>query len=67
MQLSRSLRQAWKLLAIFVGTIIGIMVKPLPMGAVCMIGLTFCIATDAVSLSNALAMFGNDVVWLILV
>jgi hypothetical protein len=59
--------EAWKLLAIFIGPILAIMLKPLPMGAVCMVGLTTCVITNAVSLNSALQMFGNDVVWLILV
>jgi DASS family divalent anion:Na+ symporter len=56
--------QAWHLLAIFVATIMGIIVKPLPMGAVAMLGITVT-ALTTLSIKEALSGFGNTTIWLI--
>jgi DASS family divalent anion:Na+ symporter len=53
------------LLAIFVGTIVGIILKPLPMGAVAMVGIAASAMTKTLSISEALSGFGNRVIWLI--
>ena len=37
--------QAWHLLAIFVATIVGIIMNPIPMGAMALIGITVCALT----------------------
>jgi DASS family divalent anion:Na+ symporter len=62
-------QEAWHLLAVFVATIVGIIVKPLPMGAVAMIGilLTSFVLPDSnrANLGVALSGFGNGVIWLI--
>ena len=34
--------KAWQLFAIFVATITGLIVKPLPMGAIAIMGITAC-------------------------
>lgn len=57
--------EAWKLLALFVATVLGIILKPLPMGAVSIIGLTVAVVTNTISLNAACSGFGNDVVWLV--
>ena len=57
--------QAWHLLAIFVATILGIMTKPLPMGAVAIVGLAATVLTHTLTLAQALSGFSNSVVWLI--
>lgn len=58
-------REAWHLLAIFVATIVGIIAKPLPMGAVAMIGIVITALTGTLSITDALSGFGNRVIWLI--
>ncbi|PID85689.1 MAG: anion permease [Chloroflexi bacterium] len=62
-------QEAWHLLAIFVATIIGIITKPQPMGAVAIIGilLTSFVLPDSnkANLGVALSGFSNGVIWLI--
>jgi DASS family divalent anion:Na+ symporter len=53
------------LLAIFVGTIVGIILKPLPMGAVAMVGIAASAMTKTLTITEALSGFGNRVIWLI--
>lgn len=57
--------EAWHLLAIFVSTIVGIIVQPLSMGAVAMIGIIATVLTQTLSITEALSGFGNRVIWLI--
>jgi DASS family divalent anion:Na+ symporter len=56
---------AWHLLAIFVATILGIILKPLPMGAVAILGITASAITGTLTINEALSGFGNRVIWLI--
>jgi divalent anion:Na+ symporter, DASS family len=58
---------AWHLLAIFVATIIGIIAKPLPMGAVAMLGIMMTAMTNTLSVGDALSGFGNTTIWLIVI
>jgi DASS family divalent anion:Na+ symporter len=53
------------LLAIFVATIVGIILKPLPMGAVAMVGICATAVTHTLTINEALSGFGNRVIWLI--
>jgi DASS family divalent anion:Na+ symporter len=53
------------LLAIFAATIVGIVLKPLPMGAVAMIGICATAATHTLTIGEAMSGFGNTVIWLI--
>ena len=53
------------LLAIFVATIVGIIMKPLPMGAVAMVGICATALTGTLEIGQALSGFGNRVIWLI--
>lgn len=62
------------MLAIFLATIVGIIAKPLPMGAVTIIGTVVCILTGTVPLTaekagdpTALMGFSNSTIWLIVV
>ena len=57
--------EATHLLAIFVATIIGIILKPIPMGAVAMIGICATALTNTLDIAQALSGFGNRVIWLI--
>ncbi len=60
-------QNAWHLLAIFVATIVGIIAKPLPMGAVAIIGILMTAATRTLSPGDALSGFGNTTIWLIVI
>ncbi len=59
--------KAWHLLAIFVATIVGIISKPLPMGAVAMLGITVTALTGTLTIGQSLSGFGNSVIWLIVI
>lgn len=58
--------RAWWLLAIFVGTLVGIVTRPLPMGAVAMVGLAAAVATRTLTITEALSGFSNTTAWLVL-
>ncbi|MBK8902446.1 MAG: anion permease [Anaerolineaceae bacterium] len=58
---------AWHLLAIFVATIIGIILKPMPMGAVALTGIVATALTGTLSIGDALSGFGNTTIWLIVI
>ncbi len=57
--------RAWHLLAIFVATIVGIVAKPLPMGAMAMLGVSATVMTRTLDIRQALSGFGNATIWLI--
>ena len=58
-------KEAWQLLAIFAATIFGLILTPLPMGAVVVIGVMMTALTKTVTIGAALSGFANTVVWLI--
>lgn len=60
-------KQAWHLLALFVFTIVGIITKPLPMGAMAAIGLALITGTNTLTLEEAFSGFSHSVVWLIVI
>lgn len=57
--------RAWRLLAIFVATVVGIIAKPLPMGAVAVVGTAVAVATQTLTIGEALSGFSNGTVWLV--
>jgi DASS family divalent anion:Na+ symporter len=57
--------QAWHLLAIFVATIVGIVLEPLPMGAIAILGITAVTLTGTLAIGEALSGFGNRIIWLV--
>jgi DASS family divalent anion:Na+ symporter len=59
--------RAWHLLAIFVATIVGIITKPLPMGAIALFGIAATALTRTLTINQALSGFGNSTIWLIVV
>ncbi|MDN3507423.1 MAG: anion permease [Simkaniaceae bacterium] len=59
--------KAWHLLALFVWTIAAVIAKPLPMGAVTLMGLTLCGITKTLTMTQTLSGFSNAVVWLIVI
>lgn len=58
-------KEAWQLLAIFVATIVGLILTPLPMGAVVIIGVMMTTLTGVLKIGPALSGFANNTVWLI--
>ncbi len=56
---------AMHLLAIFVATIAGLILKPLPMGAVAFLGICATAATGTLGITESLSGFANRVIWLI--
>ena len=57
--------QAWRLLAIFLATIVGIITKPMPLGAVAMLGLGASMLTGTLTFPVAFAAFASEIPWLI--
>ena len=53
------------LFAIFVATIVGIILKPLPMGAVAMIGIGCTAFTGTLAIADSMSGFSDVVIWLI--
>jgi DASS family divalent anion:Na+ symporter len=53
------------LLAIFVATIVGFILKPLPIGAIAFSSITFCALTGTLKPAEALSGFGTSTIWLI--
>jgi len=58
-------QEAWHLLAIFVATIVGLILTPLPMGAVVIVGVVMTTITGVLQIGPALSGFANNTVWLI--
>lgn len=58
-------QDAWHLFAIFVATIVGVIARPLPMGAICIIAITAVILTGILEPGEALSGFSNATIWLI--
>ena len=57
--------RAWRLLAIFVATVVGIIAKPLPMGAMAVVGIAAALATRTLTIGEALSGFASGTVWLV--
>ncbi len=56
---------AWRLLAIFVATIAGIILRPLPMGAVALVATGVAVLTRTLTIDEATGGFGAPIVWLV--
>ncbi len=57
--------KGWSLFAIFVATILALICKPLPLGAISLFSVIVAVLMQNLDLSQALSGFGNPVVWLI--
>lgn len=57
--------QGWHALTLFVVTIVALILKPLPMGAVAMIALVIGILTQVITTRQAFNGFSSEVVWLV--
>lgn len=53
--------KAWHLLSIFIGTIVGIITTPLPLGAVAVLGLGAAMLTKVLSFAEAFSAFASEI------
>ncbi|KAK9065115.1 hypothetical protein SSX86_016498 [Deinandra increscens subsp. villosa] len=60
-------KQAWHLFAIFLTTIAGLILGPLPVGAWAFVCLTVSVVSKTLPFKDAFAAFTNEVIWLIVV
>ncbi|MEE2790316.1 MAG: anion permease [Acidobacteriota bacterium] len=57
--------RAWRLLAIFVATIVGVILRPIPMGAIAFVAAAFSVMSGTLTIAEATGGFGSTVVWLV--
>lgn len=57
---------AWHLFALFVATIVGFILQPLPIGAVAFCGVTVSALLGVISVNTAISGYGNSTIWLII-
>jgi len=57
--------EAWHLVAIFVSTILGFILQPLPIGALAFLSVTFTAFAGVLKPAEALSGFSNGTIWLI--
>lgn len=57
--------EAWHLVAIFVSTILGFILQPLPIGALAFLSVTFTALAGVLKPAEALSGFSNGTIWLI--
>ena len=55
---------AWNMLAIFVSTIIGLILSPLPIGAMAMVAVCITVLTKTVSMGQMLQGFASSAAWI---
>jgi len=60
------LPQGWRLLAVFSSTIAGLLLQPLPGGAIVLTGLLVAVACGALTMEQALKGYADPTVWLVL-
>lgn len=58
--------QAWHLFAIFATTIIGFILRPIPIGAVAFIGVTLAAFLNVIDVKAAISGYGSSTIWLII-
>ena len=58
--------QSWRLLAIFVATIVGSILRPIPGGAIVLLGVSATALFGVLSVSEALAGYADPIVWMVL-
>src|SRR5262249_47240545 len=57
---------SWRLLAIFIATIVGSILRPLPGGAVVLLGVSAIALVGALPIQEALGGYADKTVWLVL-
>lgn len=58
--------QAWHLFAVFVAMILGIILRPLPVGALALCAISTLLVSNTLSVEQAFIGFGNPVAWLVI-
>lgn len=58
--------ESWRLMAIFVATIVGSILRPVPAGAIVFLGVTAIAITRTMPARDALAGYADPIVWLVL-
>ena len=58
--------KSWRLLAIFLGTIVGSIVRPVPAGAIVLLGVAAVAFTGTLTPAQALGGYADPIVWLVL-
>jgi len=58
--------EEWRLLAIFAGTVAGMIFQPLPCGAIVLLGVLSSALTGALPIKTALGGYADPIVWLVL-
>ena len=58
--------QSWRLLAIFAATIVGSILRPIPGGAMVLLGVSAIAITGALPVRDALGGYADPIVWLVL-
>ncbi len=58
--------QSWRLLAIFAATIVGSIVRPVPGGAMVLIGISCVAISGTLPIRDALGGYADPIVWLVL-
>lgn len=59
-------KEAWRLLAIFLATIVGSILRPIPGGAMVLLGVSALALTGAMPVEDALKGYADPIVWLVL-
>ncbi len=57
--------EGWHLFAIFLATIVGVVIKPFPIGAMSILALCAATLTHTLSIKEALLGFDNQIAWLV--
>eukprot|EP00210_Caulerpa_lentillifera_P004147 g3953.t1 len=60
-------KEGWTMMSIFLCTIAGLVLEPLPTGATAFLGLTTTVLTKTLTFSQATAAMTSEVIWLIVV
>jgi divalent anion:Na+ symporter, DASS family len=58
--------EGWRLTGLFIATILGLMLEPMPGGAMVLIAVTFAAALKILPLKTALSGYADPTVWLVL-
>ncbi len=58
--------EAWHLFIIFICIILGVILNPLPIGAITSLGVLVCVVTKTLTLVECLSGVADEIVWLIL-
>lgn len=57
--------KAWNLFSIFVATIVGIILKPYPLGFIALFGLLWALLCNILTFQEGMSGFSNPVIWLV--